>query len=38
MVEDMVEDEMTGWYFGHWHEDIDRWKYHCLYDRVMRLL
>ena len=38
VVEDLVEDEMTGWYFGHWHEDIDRWKYHCLYDRVMRLL
>lgn len=37
-VEAKVEAEMTGWYFGHWHEDLDRGKYHCLYDRVLRLL
>ena len=33
-----VMDEITGWYFGHWHEDVDLEKYHCLHDRVMRLL
>ena len=33
-----VMDEISGWYFGHWHEDIDLEKYHCLYERVLRLL
>lgn len=29
--------EFRGWYFGHWHEDIDLDKYHCLYERVVTL-
>jgi len=32
-----VEDTMTGWYFGHWHEDKTYWKYHCLYRKVERI-
>ncbi|MGN0940636.1 MAG: hypothetical protein ACI4OA_02930 [Selenomonadaceae bacterium] len=38
IVNDMVKDEMTGWYFGHWHFDKDFWKYHCMYYNVMRLV
>ena len=33
-----VRDEITGCYFGHWHEDSDLEKYHCLYERVLRLM
>ena len=33
-----VMDETTGWYFGHWPEDSDLEKYHCLYERVLRLM
>ena len=25
------------WYFGHFHDDIDRGKYHLLYDRIIKL-
>ena len=37
-VQELVQDEVQGWYFGHWHEDVDAGKYHCLYDRVLRIL
>ena len=37
-VQELVQDEVKGWYFGHWHEDVDAGKYHCLYDRVLRIL
>ena len=33
-----VIDKIEGWYFGHWHETKDFWKYHCLYNKVLRLL
>ena len=26
-----------GWYFGHYHEDIDFDNFHCLYQRVIEL-
>ena len=32
-----VADEMTGWYFGHFHESKTYWKYHCLYNKIVPL-
>lgn len=26
-----------GWYFGHYHEDIDSDKFHCLYQRIVEI-
>ena len=32
-----VVDEMTGWYFGHFHESKTHWKFHCLYNKIVSL-
>ena len=26
------------WYFGHWHEDKDWGRFHCLYDRILQIV
>jgi len=36
-VREYVEDEMEGWYFGHWHMNKDMGKYHCLYNKIKKL-
>lgn len=38
VVNHEVIDEIEGWYFGHWHESKDSWKYHCLYNKVIRIV
>ena len=37
---DVVAENVPGaeWFFGHWHYDIDYVRYHCLYQRVIRVL
>ncbi len=37
VINNRLGDEITGWYFGHWHENKDAWQYHALYDRVVVL-
>ena len=29
--------EFEGWYFGHWHEDLDVDEYHCLMERIVAI-
>ena len=29
--------EFKGWYFGHYHEDTDFDKFHCLYNRIVEI-
>lgn len=29
--------EFDGWYFGHYHEDTDFGKFHCLYNRIVEI-
>lgn len=31
-------DSFDGWYFGHWHKDIDYGRFHCLYQKILRIL
>lgn len=31
------ETDFSHWYFGHYHKDIDYGRYHCLYDRIIKL-
>ena len=37
---DIIRERLpdTPWYFGHWHEDKDWGRFHCLFNRVLKIL
>jgi len=41
MLQDVLEyigyNNIKDWYFGHWHQDKDYGKFHCLYNEIRRI-
>ena len=37
-INKVLDDEFTGWFFGHWHKDISCGKFHCLYRNLQKII